>query len=176
MLGLTISALGPQHLAETAALEKLCFGVHWTPTNFAKELENPRCHYYAAVDSRGRLMAYLGYWRILEEAHITAVGVHPDCRKRRIAQQLLCRMLDDCLEQQVNWITLEVKASNLAAQKLYEKFGFSVMGRRKNYYQAEREDALIMWTEDISQPAYQAHLQTLKMDCTKTDFQERNAS
>jgi len=151
----------PEHVSKVSALEKICFGAHWTPTNFLRELENPRCHYFVTLKDQIPV-AYLGYWQILEEAHITTVAVQPEFRKHYLAQDLLCRMLEDCLSKGVEWVTLEVKASNIAAQKLYEKFGFSVKGRRKNYYQAEKQDALIMWTENISDETYQALVQNLK--------------
>ena len=147
-----------------AALEKVCFGAHWTPTNFHKELDNERCSYFVTRDA-DRVVGYLGYWQILEEAHITAVGVEPEYRKKKLAQRMLCYMLDQCTEKNIQWITLEVKASNIAAQKLYEKFNFAVMGRRKNYYQAEKEDALIMWTEKITAPDYQQLLHEQKKEC-----------
>ena len=164
-----------EHIQTVARLEKLCFGPHWAATQFDRELENPRCSYFVALEGE-QTLAYLGYWKILEEAHITAVGVHPDQRKRRIAQHLMCYMLDDCVKHDIQWITLEVKASNLSAQKLYEKFGFAVMGRRKNYYQAEKEDALIMWTEDISKPAYQSQLEQLKQESQYFKVQESSSS
>jgi len=162
-----------EHVAALKELERLCFGKHWTPTQFEKELENERYHYFVAL-AQERPVAYLGYWRILEEAHITSVGVHPDYRQQRIAQHLVSVMLDDCQARQVNWVTLEVKASNVQAQKLYEKFGFAVMGRRKNYYQADQEDALIMWTENISAPAYQAQLKQLKAETQEIECHERS--
>lgn len=164
-----------EHVTAVSDLERLCFGSQWTPTNFRRELDNPRCSYFVA-STEGRLAGYLGYWQILEEAHITSVGVHPDFRRQRIAQLLMCRMLEDCAVKEIKWITLEVKASNLQAQNLYQKFGFSIMGRRKNYYQAEREDALIMWTEDISAPAFTQLLQTLKREIQDIETQERSIS
>lgn len=171
----SIVAMQSEHLQTVASLEKLSFGSHWTPTQFERELDNPRCSYFVALEG-DQVLAYLGYWKILEEAHITSVAVHPEQRKRRIAQHLMCYMIDDCIQNEIQWITLEVKATNVSAQKLYEKFGFSVMGRRKNYYQAEKEDALIMWTEDISQEAYQGQLQQLKQESQYFKVQERSSS
>lgn len=173
MQSYTIVPMAATHVPQVAALEKQCFGAHWTPTNFYKELDNERCHYYVTLDA-DRVLGYLGYWQILEEAHITAVGVEPDYRQQKLAQRMLCYMLDRCTESEIQWITLEVKASNIAAQKLYEKFNFAVMGRRKNYYQAEKEDALIMWTEKITDPQYQAVLAQQKKECNYVP--ERSAS
>ncbi|MBC7474273.1 MAG: GNAT family N-acetyltransferase [Candidatus Sericytochromatia bacterium] len=63
-----------------------------------------------------------------------------------MGQKLLIKLIEDGLKNNAKWVTLEVKVTNMEAQKLYEKFGFSVKGRRKNYYQQDRQDALIMWT------------------------------
>ncbi len=172
---LSIAPMQSEHIQTVSSLEKLCFGPHWALTQFDRELDNPRCSYFVALEGE-QVLAYLGYWKILEEAHITSVGVHPAQRKRRIAQHLMCYMIDDCIQHEIQWITLEVKASNVSAQKLYEKFGFAVMGRRKNYYQAEKEDALIMWTEDISEATYQDKLQELKQESQYFKVQERSSS
>ena len=170
-----------EHVQAVSALERVCFGPDWNITNFQKELDNPRCHYFVITEAgSGKAVAYLGYWQILEEAHITSVGVDPDFRKQHLAQALMCRMLEDCRVQKIRWLTLEVKASNLSAQKLYEKFGFAIMGRRKNYYQAkrqeDREDALIMWTEDIEAQAYQQFLQSLRSEIQDIEMHERSVS
>lgn len=155
--------MAPAHIPVVSALEKICFGAQWTPTHFARELENPRCHYFVTLKG-SQPVGYMGYWQILEEAHITAIAVQPEYRKHYLAQRLLCHMLEDCLEKGVQWVTLEVKATNTPAQKLYEKFGFTVKGRRKNYYQAEKQDALIMWTEKITEAKYRSLLQKLKSE------------
>lgn len=152
-----------EHIPVVSALEKICFGPQWTPTHFARELENPRCHYFVMLKGI-QPVAYIGYWQILEEAHIITLAVQPEYRKLYLAQALLCHMLEDCLERGVQWVTLEVKATNIPAQKLYEKFGFTVKGRRKNYYQAEKQDALIMWTEKITELSYRSMLEKLKSE------------
>jgi ribosomal-protein-alanine N-acetyltransferase len=151
------------HIPALRELELTCFGAHWAATDFKRELENPNSHYFI-LTAGSRVVAYLGYWQILEEAHIISVGVAPDCRKQRLAQRLLCYMLEQCITKGIQWITLEVKDSNVAAQELYAKFGFSIMGRRKNYYQADRQDALVMWTDNIATPEYAALLQRIQAE------------
>lgn len=160
MSDLNILPLQQEHVPYMQPLEKACFGSQWTATDFQRELDNPSCHYFVS-QFNNQLIGYLGYWQILEEAHITAIAVHPDFQKRHAAQQMMCKMLQDCLKRNINWITLEVKESNIKAQNLYHKFGFSVLGRRKNYYQADKQDALIMWTENIATEAYHQRLEQL---------------
>jgi [ribosomal protein S18]-alanine N-acetyltransferase len=158
-----VMPMAPEHIPIVAELEKICFGSHWTPTHFARELENPRCHYLVILKN-DKPIGYIGFWQILEEAHITTIAIQPEFRKHYLAQHLLAQMLEDCLEKGVQWVTLEVSAANFPAQKLYEKFGFTVKGRRKNYYQAEKQDALIMWTENIGEENYLSLLQKLKAE------------
>jgi ribosomal-protein-alanine N-acetyltransferase len=147
-------------------LEKLCFGEKWTSTPFASELERADCTYYVAKEGT-KLTGYCGCWLILEELHITIMAVHPDYRRKKIGQKLLVKQLIEGLNNSAKWATLEVKASNIEAQKLYEKFGFTVKGRRKQYYQQDRQDALIMWTEEIETPQYKELLNNIQNELLK---------
>ena len=131
-------------------LEALSYGEHhWSKESFYNELENNLAHYYCAVDTEGCILGYAGCWHIYEEAHITTLSVHPNFRKKGIAQNLLFRVIDDCYKNKIKYITLEVRESNIPAISLYEKNGFKSIGTRKGYYQDNNEDALIMFTENI---------------------------
>lgn len=149
---ITISEMTYEDIPIVSRIERICFGNKWTPTSFQKELENPNCFYFVA--KKDSIIGYTGYWLILEEVHITSVAVLPKYRRNKISQQLLLYLINHSLERQSKWITLEVKESNIPAIKLYEKFGFKVMGKRKNYYQKDNEDALIMWTDNIREENY----------------------
>lgn len=131
-----------------ALVERLAFGERWSVNSFKSELANQLTFYHVARTD-GRIIGYIGYWLILDEAHVTAVAVHPDQRGQGIGAELVLRALDDCMERGAKWMTLEVRASNIPAQRLYENFGFSTLGRRKGYYHDDREDALIMWTDNL---------------------------
>jgi ribosomal-protein-alanine N-acetyltransferase len=145
---LSILPMTEADLDAVSLIERLAFGERWSVNSFKSELSNPASFYHVArLD--GRIVGYIGYWLILEEAHVTAVAVHPDLRGRGIGAELVLSALDDCMARDAKWMTLEVRASNLAAQRLYENFGFSTLGRRKGYYHDDREDALIMWTDNL---------------------------
>lgn len=148
-------------------LEKICFGEGWTPTPFDRELLRNDCSYFLAKDDTNNLIGYSGSWLILEEIHITIMAVHPFYRGKKIAQRLLVNLLHDGIKNGAKWATLEVKATNIEAQKLYEKFGFTVKGRRKNYYQQDRQDALIMWTDDLEADEYQERLKMIENQLLK---------
>lgn len=159
--GLTIVPMQRMDLPEVTAIERVTFGDRWSVNAFINEMENPASCYLVASWG-GKTVGYAGYWLILEEAHITTIAVHPDHRRQGIGEQLLLEIIDRSATQGAKWLTLEVRASNVAAQKLYAKYGFSALGRRKAYYQDDGEDALVMWTENIWQAAYQERLARLR--------------
>ncbi len=123
---------------------------HWSRESFCNELQNNIGFYCVAQNSdANEIVGYLGSWIIVDECHITNVSVKPEYRRQKIAQKLLIALINHCYEKMIKYITLEVRVSNSAAIGLYEKFGFKSVGVRKNYYQDNNEDALIMFTENI---------------------------
>lgn len=113
----------------------------------------------AASDER--ILGYLGLWYMVDEAHIVAIATHPAYRRRGIGERLLARALELAREREAKTVTLEVRVSNEPAQRLYEKYGFRPVGRRPRYYTDNGEDALIMTTPSLDDPAYQALLEWL---------------
>ncbi len=89
------------------------------------------------------------YWSILEEAHITILAVHPDYQRQGLGQLLLYALLWDAKRRRLEWATLEVKPSNQTALAIYQKFGFTEVGRRRGYYKDTGEDALILWRSGL---------------------------
>ncbi len=131
-------------------IEESAYGEHhWSKESFLNEISNDLARYYSAFDKNGDLVGYAGCWQILEEVHITNIAVSPECRRQKIGEKLLRKIIDDCYLNKAKYITLEVRVSNNAAINLYTKYGFKSLGIRKGYYQNNNEDALIMWTENI---------------------------
>lgn len=130
-------------------LEKLCFTLPWSEDMLSEEMDdNPFALYIGAFCER-ILIGYLGIWRILDEAHMTNLAVHPDHRRQGIAKALINRMKKTMTQNGVKNMTLEVRESNEAARNLYRSMGFEDAGRRKRYYSDNGEDALIMWCCDF---------------------------
>lgn len=135
---------------EVFQLEKLVHPEHhWSKESFYNELANNLASYYCVRNTENKILGYIGFWKILEEAHITSLAVHPDFRKRQLAQILLIQVIKECYSEMIKYITLEVRESNLPAISLYEKFLFESIGMRKNYYQDNGENAIIMFTQNI---------------------------
>ncbi len=151
----------PQQISEIVALDKLCFGGLWSEAGYLREVESPNSSLFAlsvrefqALDSSSKIIGIGCLWSIVEEAHITILGIHPDYQRQGLGQLLLCVLLQDALHRGLKWATLEVKADNTPAITLYQKFGFQVIGKRKGYYQPEGKDALILWNKNLTQPEF----------------------
>ncbi len=122
---------------------------HWSKESFYSELSNKLARYYCVKNKDNKILAYIGVWFIFEEAHITTLAVHPEYRRLQLAQILIIQTVKDCYNEMIKYITLEVRESNVNAINLYEKFLMKSIGVRKNYYQDNGENALIMFTENI---------------------------
>lgn len=130
-------------------ISSLSFPTIWSRNSLEKEmLENKFARYLVAVTDN-MVVGYGGMWIIVDEAHITNIAVHPEYRGIGIGSTLLIGLLEACKNEAVIGMTLEVRKSNVIAQKLYNKFGFSQEGIRKAYYADNKEDAIIMWKRDL---------------------------
>lgn len=139
------------HLDEVAELERICFHTPWSRNMLAEELDNALSAFLVALDDGDRVVGYAGMQAILDEGYILNVAVRPECRKNGIAGKLIQVFLDFARANRLAFLSLEVRASNYDAIALYGSRGFRSVGRRKNYYEHPREDAIIMtreFTED----------------------------
>ena len=142
-----IVPMNGDHLDEVAELERICFSAPWSRNMLAEELNNALSAMLVALDDSGRVVGYAGVQVILDEGYITNVAVRPECRRQGIAGKLLDVFLNFAQGNQLAFLTLEVRASNEAAIILYGRHGFRGVGRRRNYYEHPREDAIIMTRE-----------------------------
>jgi ribosomal-protein-alanine N-acetyltransferase len=104
------------------------------------------------------VLGYAGFWLLVEDAHICTIAVHPLWRRMGLGELLLISLLDRGAELDALRATLEVRVSNRAAQRLYQKYGFEIVSRRKRYYSNNNEDAYIMVTPPFETPAFQRNL------------------
>lgn len=132
------------HLDEVVELERVCFPDPWSRNMLKEELENDLAAFLVALDEQGAVAGYAGLQVVLDEGYILNVAVRPDCRRQGVAGRLLQVFLDFARGNKLAFLTLEVRASNYAAIALYGSRGFRGVGRRKNYYEHPREDAVIM--------------------------------
>lgn len=125
-----------------------CFALPWSADAFRKEIGKNRIAFYAVAEENKQVIGYMGFWRIEDEAHITNVAVLPEYRRRKVGTGLIGAVLDFARSEGIKAYTLEVRAGNEPAKKLYQSFGFKSEGVRPKYYFDNDEDALIMWKRD----------------------------
>jgi ribosomal-protein-alanine N-acetyltransferase len=165
--------VGPMGMADVAAvleIERLSFSSPWPAFAFEQELTANRLAHYRVARLGDRVVAFGGIWLMVDEAHITTFGVHPDHRRRGIGRRLLLQLAEVALELGSARMTLEVRVSNEPAQRLYSSFGFHVTGRRVAYYSDDGEDALVMTTPDLAGPAMQALLAAERTRASEDDL------
>lgn len=143
MTDLFFEKMTEQHISRVAELEKQCFSTPWSETALLEELSNKFARFIVAL-SKGEVVGYIGSHNVLGEVYITNVAVFPEYRKNGFGEALIKKLLEVIKDENADFITLEVRKSNISAIKLYEKCGFCAVGVRKNFYEKPCEDAILM--------------------------------
>lgn len=125
-------------------IEEKCFSMPWTAAQLSTQLKDDRHEFIVAADKNDQVLGYVGMMYILDEGYISNVAVSPEYRRQGIADGIISGLCRICDELNLSFVTLEVRASNEAAISLYQKHGFEPVGRRKNYYELPKEDAILM--------------------------------
>lgn len=144
MASLSIERMRPPDLDEVLAIERASFSMPWSRGAFLYEMERNQVARCLVVRIDGRLAGYVCLWEVADELHVTNIAVHPELRRRGIGRAMLAHVLDDARGRGFRLVALEVRPSNVEALRLYESFGFRVIGRRHGYYYDTGEDALVM--------------------------------
>jgi ribosomal-protein-alanine N-acetyltransferase len=139
-----------EDLASVEALQKTAFTNPWGADAIKWELENTDVARLYVMREADTVVAFCACWVVFDELHINSFAVAPDWRRRGLATRLLQEVFRDARADGATAATLEVRSSNVAARALYEKLGFVVEGVRRDYYQAPREDALILWNRRLA--------------------------
>ena len=158
---LKLRSLTTDDLNAILELDQACFGGLWTMEGYQRELDSPNSELLGLLSplSSNKLVGMGCFWAILDEAHITILGVHPQYHRQGFGQALLYALLKTACDRGLERATLEVRASNVAAISLYQKFGFKTAGRRRRYYKDNGEDALILWLSELQYPQFQRILE-----------------
>ncbi len=141
-----IEVMTGAHVTPIAQLEKLCFSDPWSEKSIETEL-SCRLSCWLVATEGDTLLGYVGSQTVIDESDMMNIAVHPDHRRRGIAEALIAALEERLRERGSKALTLEVRASNEPAIKLYEKLGFQQVGLRKNYYRNPKEDARILRKE-----------------------------
>ena len=143
---LQIVFLSREHVDDLAGLEKLCFTLPWDETQFSRLMTGEHFKVLGIMDC-GELKGYLSFLHVRDQAEIMNLAVHPGKRQKGLGKKLMKALLDYCRIHGVQWISLEVRMSNVPAISLYQGFGFKEVGRREKYYTDTGEDALVLQLE-----------------------------
>lgn len=143
-MSIEIGRMTLDDLPAVVELDQLSFSLPWPERSFRFELtENDASRCWVA-EQNGKLVGMIVAWLLVDEAHIATIATHPDHRRQGIARKLLTYALRYMSKEGAVSSFLEVRESNIAAQRMYRKFGYEVTGRRKRYYKDTDEDAILM--------------------------------
>lgn len=168
MVCLICRSVRTEDITAVVALDRLCFGGLWSQDAYQRELESPNSDLLvleitdeADSQSGNKIIGIGCVWSILEEAHITLLGIDPGYRRYGFGQWLLIHLLLLASDRGLTHATLEVRPSNNIAIKLYEKFGFIVAGERRRYY-SDGENALILWKRGLQDSQFLPQIEIAK--------------
>ncbi len=138
-----ICAMADPDLEQVLEIERASFPHPWLEQHFRDEINSVNAFPLSAFDSEGRLAGYICPLQVVDEGHILNVAVDPLFRGKGVGRMLVQRVLDDCRMNGASFVSLEVRVSNSTAISLYSRLGFTVTGKRKQYYE-NGEDAIMM--------------------------------
>lgn len=141
-----IREMREEDIPSIVEIENISFSTPWSSSSFKKEVYKPYAIPKVAV-IKDRVVGYICVERIIDEAHILNLAVHPEFRKMGIGSLLVSTILDELKGTGCRYVYLEVRVSNIAAKRLYERLRFKVIGVRKHYYIRPEEDAYVMMLE-----------------------------
>ena len=147
--GIEVRLMRVDDLDGVMDVEMDSFQTPWSRSAFEEELVKNRLARYLVALENGTVVGYAGTWLVINEAHVTNVAVSGSRRREGIGRLLMEKMMEFAHDSGMDSMTLEVRVSNEAARNLYQQLGFVEAGIRKNYYSETKEDALILWREQL---------------------------
>ena len=149
-MNVEIRKMTMEDVPAVAELDRISFALPWPERSFRFEVrENTASRCYVATTDE-QIVGAVVAWLLVDELHVATIATHPDFRRQSIAQRLLLHALKLATKEGAVSSFLEVRASNLAAQAMYHKFGYEEVGRRRRYYKDNDEDAILMMLEGLS--------------------------
>jgi ribosomal-protein-alanine N-acetyltransferase len=180
---LVLELMREADISTVQEIEREIFATPWPRNAYFRELASRSSAHYVILRQEGNLekpasfkgseldpsiVGYGGMWRMYDEAHVTTIGVRRDLQHRGYGRALFAGLVQAAYDMGAKWVTLEVRTTNENAMRMYEAFGFKVIGRRKGYYTDNGEDAIVMWSDSIHSPrfrrAYEANLERIDAD------------
>lgn len=139
----SIVDVSAEHIPQIEEIERKCFSRPWTAEQLKSQMRDEQHEFIGAVSDSG-VLGYVGLMYVLDEGYISNVAVRPEARRQGIGDALIDALAEKAKALKLAFLTLEVRESNAPAIALYAKHGFHPVGKRKNYYDAPKEDAVLM--------------------------------
>jgi len=134
-------------IEQVMAVDKASFPAPWPEEIFTQEIRDNEFAFYYVLEQKGKIIGYAGTWMVLGDAQITNIALLPEMRGKKLGERLFKHVLAQAMMIGMERLSLEVRVSNVIAQKMYRKFGLVPGGIRKNYYSDNNEDAIVMWVD-----------------------------
>lgn len=161
-LAIVVDRMTVDDLGAVQEIEGESFTTPWPPHAYRSELETNRLAHYIVARYDDQLVGFAGMWLMVDEAHITTFAVRRTWRRQGVGERLLLALLDLAQARGAREATLEVRPSNHPARRLYEKYGFALVGVRRRYYSDDNEDALILTTATLDSRAMRDRIAGLR--------------
>jgi ribosomal-protein-alanine N-acetyltransferase len=150
-MSLVIRRMKADDVPAAHAIDVASFTLPWPERSFRFEVSNNPAARCWVAETDERMVGVLVLWVIVDETHIATLATHPEFRRQGVAKKLLSEALKSAYKEGARSAFLEVRAGNQAAQEMYRKFGFDVVGRRERYYKDNHEDAVLMKLEHLDE-------------------------
>jgi ribosomal-protein-alanine N-acetyltransferase len=171
-LEVTIAPMRRRHLRGVLRIEQQVYPRPWSLGLFMSELGYRGSRVYVVARVGSTVVGYGGLMLVTDDGHITTLAVDPAWHRNKLGTRLLHALATEAVARGAKNLTLEVRASNRAAQELYRAFGFAPAGIRKGYYVETNEDAIIMWANDVDSVDYALRLAALAAGVPGTTVHE----
>ncbi|HEX9314686.1 MAG TPA: ribosomal protein S18-alanine N-acetyltransferase [Actinomycetota bacterium] len=149
-----LAAMRRRHLRQVLRIESQVYPRPWSAALFLQEMARKTDRVYLVARWDAQVIGYGGVMLAPPEAHITTIAVDPAWHRNHVGTKLMLGLIDAATARGSRSVSLEVRKSNLGAQRMYERFGFRPVGVRRGYYVETGEDAIVMWVEGIDLPRY----------------------
>lgn len=144
---IVIKEMKPEHIDAVMIIDRESFTTSWTKEIFMKEIAENKFAHYFIVQLADEIIGYAGMWIVNDDAQVTNIAISPEHRGKKIGEKLFYFVFQHAIRTGVKQLSLEVRASNIIAQNMYQKFGLVPGGIRKKYYTDDQEDAIVMWVD-----------------------------
>lgn len=139
-----LEALKKEDLDEIVRIDTICFPAPWNKEQYRYELEENDYAFLYVLKEEGKVIGFIDYWITFDIAQLAKIAILPEYRGKHLAHRLMDQMIQDAEAKQCETLSLEVRVSNVAAQKLYEAYDFINVNTRKGYYHDNGEDAYVL--------------------------------